>query len=101
MRIGIKYCGGCRAGYNRGEDAGEVVRLLLSVGHLPEGTIVEVAEAGAHYDLLLTVCGCTNKCADISEYEHREIVYMWEPDSIESTVAHIREKIEGISSSAV
>jgi hypothetical protein len=96
MKIGIKYCGGCRAGYNRGEDAKEVVDLLHKGGHLPDGTDVQIAEAGEHYDLLLTVCGCTNKCANISEYEHDDIVYMWEPDSVEATAEHLREKIESL-----
>ena len=70
-RIGVKYCGGCRAQYDR--KAGfEMFRESLSDG---AAEFVQ-AEGGGRYDALLVLCGCPSRCAGISDYHAEEIVFV-------------------------
>jgi len=61
--IGVKYCGGCREQYDR--KAGfEKIR-----DEFPGAVAAFTrAEDGGVYDVLLVVCGCPSRCADISRY---------------------------------
>jgi len=60
--IGVKYCGGCRAQYDR-KDA--VAKISEGVQGAPRFV---PAKPGVSYDALLVVCGCHTCCADISGF---------------------------------
>lgn len=62
MLVGVKYCGGCNASYDR---SGMVEWLRQE---FPSITIVNAEnEAGRDPDLVLVVCGCACVCAS---HEH-------------------------------
>ena len=57
-RIGIKYCGGCQAFYDRGE----WVRTLLDDLRKQIGEVQSVSPDTDIADMLLIVCGCPTLC---------------------------------------
>jgi len=63
--IGIKYCGGCRAGYDR-------KAALQSIRGKCAGQIYKIAEPGTEYDYLLVLCNCSARCADCGQYKVRK-----------------------------
>ena len=75
MRVGIKYCGGCREKYDR-KAAAESIKSAFS----DTQAVFNNAEFGGSYDALLVMYGCGVKCADISGYQAGKIVTV---DSIE------------------
>jgi len=76
VRVGVKYCGGCREQYDRGA-AAERIRSAFSDKKIVFG----YAETGGSYDVLLVFYGCGTKCADVSGYEAGKVVIV---DSDES-----------------
>lgn len=58
--VGIKYCGGCRLGYDRKAAVEWVTRECEG-----EASFAPVQEQVA-YDYLLVLNGCPTQCADIS-----------------------------------
>jgi len=62
IRIGVKYCGGCREQYDRKSAAARIRENVLGAAEFVP------AEAGGTYDALLVICGCPTCCADISGY---------------------------------
>jgi len=66
--VGIKYCGGCRASYDRKAEADQAVKDLR----------FEIAETGVSYDVILAVCGCRSLCADLSPYKTEKVVFISE-----------------------
>ena len=93
-RIGVKYCGGCRAMYDR--KAGfEDTRVAFVAGCPAPAAEFVHAEDGGSYDALLVLCGCPAKCADISKYifggqavtvDSRD-GYLWAADELLKTLA--------------
>jgi len=71
VRAGIKYCGGCRASFDRKAEAESVMQAA------PDVSFSDAAD-GAHYDILISVCGCSSRCADISPYSADKIIYIYE-----------------------
>ena len=76
MRVGVKYCGGCREQYDRGA-AAERIRSAFS----DTKVVFVYAEPGGSYDAMLVFYGCGTKCADISGYRAGKVVIV---DSDES-----------------
>ena len=69
VRVGVKYCGGCREQYGR-KAAFEKARERVA-----DGTVEFLkAEDGGVYDALLVLCGCPSRCADISGYRAGEVI---------------------------
>jgi hypothetical protein len=96
MLVGVKYCGGCNPTYDRGAAFREV-RRALSEGDGQAGPIRFVFAAdGGSYDVLLVVNGCSNRCADISEFFYKELIYMWKPGQAESVAEALRAKQESM-----
>lgn len=82
-KIGIKFCGGCQSTYNRKE----LIERLTSI----EGITFEYVNEDTCYDNVLVVCGCHNRCADVSKIKCRnEIIYLWNKDQ----EVEIRNKLE-------
>ena len=62
-RIGVKYCGGCRVGYDR--------KAVLQSIREKSGGDFQAAEQETEYDHLLVLCNCTARCADYGAYRVR------------------------------
>lgn len=75
MHIGIKYCGGCRSGYDRAAAADQIRAAC------PEHRF-SFAIPGESYDLLLVICGCTARCANLSALNYRRICMLDGPKGI-------------------
>lgn len=57
LKVGLKYCGGCRAGYDR-------VGLVACLKERLAGEIEWVAADSEDAEALLIVCGCKTACAE-------------------------------------
>lgn len=65
MKIGIKYCGGCRASYNR-------KRFIDKLKGENSDLLFESAREDVEYDIVIVVNGCRTACANHTEYRSRE-----------------------------
>lgn len=72
----IKFCGGCNPKYER-----ETIALKLEelFGHH-----LQQAKSGSHYDELYVICGCTARCADISQIQADRVIMIDSAASFES-----------------
>lgn len=72
----IKFCGGCNPKYER-----ESIALKLEglFGHH-----LQQAKSGGHYNELYVICGCTARCADISQIQADRVIMIDSVDSFES-----------------
>ncbi len=66
LRVGLKYCGGCRAQYDR---EGFVGRIRCALGD----RIVFLPPDDPRLDFILAVMGCDSACADLSPYRNRRV----------------------------
>ncbi len=64
-RIGVKYCGGCHIGYDRGKMSALLLEKIRKRG---QDVIYETARAGSRYDSLLVLCNCSARCAACDAY---------------------------------
>ena len=88
MLVGIKYCGGCRAAYDRKSEAEKTIAAVKDSDEGPNIQFVS-ASGGESYNILLAVCGCLSRCLDISPYKADTTVYLYE----EGGAADAAEKI--------
>ena len=72
MLAGIKYCGGCRASYDRRAEAEKAIAASVGL----QGAAYVNAVEGGRYDILLVVCGCKARCPDISRYHCKDAIYI-------------------------
>jgi hypothetical protein len=90
MLCGVKFCGGCNPRYERGK------ALAAVKEHFGESPRFAYAEEGRHYDLLLYIAGCVNRCTALSAYpSERGIVSLWDEDRIGETCARIEDVLRG------
>lgn len=73
MLIGVKYCGGCNPRYDR------VACLERLKQGRPDDRIV-TARPGVYYDVLLVLCGCLSRCADLTGLSGARIVTVSAPE---------------------
>jgi len=83
VRVGIKYCGGCRAAFDRKAEA-ELVKQAA-----PDIVFSDAAD-GERYDALLAVCGCRSRCADVSPYSADKTIYIHEAGGAEAASEEIK-----------
>ena len=81
MRIGLKYCGGCNPEYDR-------VELVTQIKESLQAKVAFVSPESEIVDLILVVQGCSTACADLSDFQGREI---WIITSIEQADRFVRE----------
>lgn len=75
MVIGIKYCGGCNPLYNRTK------RILALKETNPEHEYI-TPSGDVICDYWVVVCGCSRRCADISNLKARiKVVVVWDEGS--------------------
>ena len=100
MRVGVKYCGGCNPRYDR---AGEYEKILAHFAddmgrYAKDGihtgrAVFEFAEQGGQYDILLAICGCTNRCASTNEYSFLEKICISSRDSAQLAINEINHRL--------
>lgn len=84
LRIGLKYCGGCKPAYDRVALVDEIKERL--------GDRVEFVPADSDdLFLILAVQGCPTACADLSAYRDTPIRSITSPEEAEAFIAHIRK----------
>jgi len=62
LNIGLRYCGGCNASYDRKELA---LKLIKDLGNFHD---IEIAQEKTIYDLIILICGCLNCCVSHEKY---------------------------------
>lgn len=75
-KVGLKYCGGCRARYDRVEAVGSIRRRLEGVAEL-------IAPESEDAEMILIVTGCPSACASRNFEGGRMIRYVTSPEDIE------------------
>lgn len=73
MIVGIKYCGGCNPRYDRVAAARRLEAAFPGLTFTP-------ARPGAGIDVLLVLCGCTARCADLTGLKADTILYLCAPE---------------------
>lgn len=66
LRVGLKYCGGCCARYNR-------VAMVQRIRHELSNVIEIVSPHEGNPDLILAIMGCDTACADLRAFMDKEI----------------------------
>jgi len=89
LLAGVKYCGGCRAAFDRKAEAEKISEAAA------EGMVFEAAEEDRQYDTLLVVCGCPSRCANVSPYKAENIVYISEEGGAAEAAKEINAIGEG------
>jgi len=74
-RVGVKYCGGCRANYDRGAAANRAERLTQE--EHPAAAFAPV-EQGERYAAVLAVCGCKTACPSLDGFTYEKAVFVTE-----------------------
>jgi len=87
LKIGVKYCGGCRAQYNRVK---AVERIKRCLGDL----IAVVTPDEEDIDLVLVVVGCETACVDMSSFHGRHIRLIASAADADAFIEEIRQKME-------
>ena len=75
MKVGLKYCGGCRSGYDR---VGLVKAVRERLGKKVEFTAAD--DEGA--EMILIVTGCATACAEVTGLD-RPVRYITTPAEAE------------------
>ena len=73
MLVGIKFCGGCRAAYDRKAEASAAIS---AVNEMNKDILFVPSPGDEDLDALLVVCGCRSRCVDISPYNTGKLVYI-------------------------
>lgn len=72
MKVGVKFCGGCNPRYDRRS----VLNRLLEDCPALCWSYAKPEEA---YDVLLVLCGCPSRCADVSAFHAETVLTVAEP----------------------
>jgi len=84
LRIGLKYCGGCKPAYDR-------VALVDDIKWRLGDRVVFVPADSSDVFLILAVQGCPTACADLSAFRDRNIWSITRPEEAEAFIRHIHE----------
>lgn len=84
-KVGLKYCGGCRARYDRVE---EVNRIRERLGGAIEFTGADDGEAQE----VLVVTGCPSACASPVSGGTRTIRYATSPEDVEQWIREMLDR---------
>lgn len=69
MKVGIKYCGGCKATYDRVENVKKLIKDFPRI-------IFEPIKENENYDIVLVVNGCKTACAGHEGLLAKEKVFL-------------------------
>jgi hypothetical protein len=82
----LKFCGGCRAGYDR-------VGMAASIRERLAGTIEWIAADSGDAEELIVVCGCKTACAKPDCAAGRPVRFITSPEDAEQWIAEIHHRI--------
>lgn len=82
VRIGLKYCGGCKPGYDRAALVAEIKSRL-------EGKALLLRPDSEGLFLILAVQGCETACADLSAFASKRVWTLTGPEQAEPFIAYI------------
>lgn len=88
MVLGLKYCGGCSARFDRVELA-EAIKDRL--GSLVEWTSYD--DPRAHH--LLIIAGCESACVDLEPFQGKTIHMIYREEDLESIISELAKAAEG------
>ena len=88
IRIGVKYCGGCREQFARKNTSVSIQEKFSE-----SQAIFEKAEDGGSYDALMVVCGCPSRCADISKYSAKETIMLDSEDRCSTVLSELQRMV--------
>lgn len=82
IKVGLKYCGGCRAGYDRVEMVGTVRERLADKVEFVSGDSEEA-------EMILIVSGCSSACTKLDSIMNRPVHFITSPEEAERWVTKI------------
>ena len=82
IKVGLKYCGGCRAGYDR-------VAMVDSIRERLAQKVEFVAAESEDAQMILIVTGCSTACAKLDKVSDLPIRYITSPEDAERWMAQI------------
>jgi hypothetical protein len=82
IKVGLKYCGGCRAGYDR-------VAMVDSIRERLAQKVEFVAAESEDAQMILIVTGCSTACAKLDNVSELPIRYITSPEDAERWMAQI------------
>jgi hypothetical protein len=85
IKVGLKYCGGCRAGYDR-------VALVDSIRERLAQKVEFVAADSEEAQMILIVTGCSTACAKLDNAGEVPIHYITSVEDAERWMAQIELK---------
>ena len=84
--IGIKYCGGCNASYDRTKTFEKIKNAFAK-----SEVLFENVEEKKLYDYVIVLNGCLSQCADISKIQSKNGFFsIVSPDSLKEACKNIR-----------
>ena len=87
LRIGLKYCGGCRSQYNR-------VAVVKKLMERLEKQVEFVSYAEHAVDGYLIVVGCATACVDREPFSDKPIWMISTPDEAERFFGEMMKEVE-------
>jgi hypothetical protein len=83
LKIGVKYCGGCRPDYDR---TALVSKIAKELGPDVEFVSADNIEASK----ILAVEGCQTACADLTPFDHLKVWTITSEDKALDFIKHIK-----------
>ena len=82
IKVGLKYCGGCQAGYDR-------VAMVDSIRERLAQEVEFVAADSEDAQMILIVTGCSTACAKLDKVSEVPIRYITSPEDAQRWMAQI------------
>ena len=82
IKVGLKYCGGCRAGYDRVEMVGTVRERLAD-------KVEFVSADSEEAEMILIVSGCSSACTKLDSIMSRPVHFITSPEEAERWVTEM------------
>jgi len=82
IKVGLKYCGGCRAGYDR-------VAVVDSIRERLAQEVEFVAADSEDAQMILIVAGCSTACAKLDKVSEVPIRYITSPEDAQRWVEEL------------
>ena len=87
IRVGLKYCGGCRAQYDR-------VGLVDTLRERVAEKVDFVAADSEDAEMILIVSGCSSACTKLDAVRDLPIRYVTSPEDAERWITEINARNE-------
>jgi hypothetical protein len=82
IKVGLKYCGGCRAGYDRVEMVGTIRERLA-------GKAEFVPADSEDAEMILIVSGCSSACTQLENIQDLPVHYVTSPEDANRWLSEI------------